>query len=733
MLGSHAGAQLQPVPEPIIDAIESIHLPSMPQVLLRFLRMTEDDRASMEDLAKVVGQDPALSAHVLIAANSAALRRGRELKSLDQCLVALGTRLVRTMAACLAIQSVFARTVGDQSYDLAGFWSHSLQVAELSRGIAAKLDRADFEEAYLAGLLHDVGQLLLLGGMGGRYGALLAWSRDEEALLALERPELGTDHAAVGAWLVDQWKLSSFMADAVLFHHCQPGQITAADPLSQIVWAAHTASAWAPGREDAAGRGHQFEAAAIESMLNLPAGSLADIHRHSFERVAQLASALGVNAAPDATTLPRSSLVPFESSRRPEHRDSQNQIEAAVRDMAIMEPLQHNLFATDSEAEVLQAIRESARILFGLGRLAFLVVRADQSVLSGASVGGQPALLQRLEIPMKAATSLAAAVALGEEPRATFDADRSATISLVDVQIARALGSEGVLYVPMRSRDRLVGVMAYGLSQAQFERSQKRLGWMTSFAHLAAVSVESRREVHARERQIEADLTSRFQQRARHVAHEAGNPLSIITNYLKIVSERLPDESGVRHELDILKEEIDRVALIIRHLSDMSVKAPAVGQVDVNAVIEGMAALYRESLFSSRGITLDLILDELLPIIPGSRDQIKQILLNLWKNAAEAMSAGGRLVISTTNNVRHNGRDHVEIRLADSGPGLPSDVIQNLFQPLDPNRRPGHVGMGLSIVAALVKGLDGQINFQSRAGQGTTFVILLPTSARSDQ
>jgi HD-like signal output (HDOD) protein/signal transduction histidine kinase len=719
---------LQPVPEPIVDTIEAIHLPSMPQVLLRFLRMAEDDRASVEDLARVVGQDPALSAHVLIAANSAVLRHGGEARTLEQCLIALGTRLVRTMAACLAIQSVFARTIGDQSHDLAGFWSHSLQVAELSRDIAIKLDRPDHEEAYLAGLLHDIGQLVLLGGMGARYGALLAWSRDEDFLLGLERPEFGTDHAAVGAWLIDQWRLSSFMADAVLFHHRQAGEISAADPLSQIVWAAHTASDWAA----AGAGGQQFESSAIETMLGLPAGSMFDIHRQSSMRVAQLATALDVNAAPDATTLPRSSQAPFESSRPAGRRDAHDQIEAAVRDMALMEPLQRNLFAIDSEAEVLQAVRESARILFGFNRMAFLLVQEGKPVLSGASVSGQSSLLQRLEVPLKAEHSIAAAAALTEEPKATFGTERP-VVSLADVQIARALGSEGVLYVPMKSRDRLVGVMAYGLTQAQYEQSLKRLGWMTSFAHLAAVSLEGRREALARERRIEAELTGRFEQHARHIAHEAGNPLSIITNYLKIVSDRLPDDSGVRRELGILKEEIDRVGKIVRHIGDMTTKAPVVGMVDVNAVIEGMAALYRESLFSSRGVTLDLILDEQLQAVPGSRDQIKQILLNLWKNAAEAMSAGGRMVVSTAASVRHAGREHVEIRIADSGPGLPVDVVQHMFQPLDPNRRPGHAGMGLSIVAALVKGLDGHITFRTRAGQGTTFVVLLPKSDGSDR
>jgi HD-like signal output (HDOD) protein/nitrogen-specific signal transduction histidine kinase len=722
--------QLQAVPEPIVDAIEAIHLPAMPQVLLRFLRLAEDDRASMTELAAVVGQDPALAAHVLIAANSAALRRGGELKSLDQCLVVLGTRMVRTMAACLAVQSVFARTVGDPSYDLTGFWRHSLLVADVSRAIATRLERADFEEAYLAGLLHDVGQLLLLGGMGQRYGALLAWSADEEALLSLERPELGTDHAAVGAWLIDRWRLPSFMADAVLFHHCQPAEIDAADPLSQIVWAAHMVSNWeaAPGIAN----GQPFEAAAIETMLALPGGSLADILRQSADRVAELASALGIAATPAAKTLPSSPDLPFEQARLPEYRRAQEQLEAKVRDMAIMQPLQQNLFAIDGEAELFQAVRESARILFGLGRLAFLLVDDNDAALSGGNVGGQSALLQRLTIPLKAKVSLVAAAALDGQVLSTFAAATAAP-SLVDVQVARALGSDGVLYVPMRGRDRLIGVMAFGVSEAQFARSQKRQAWMSSFAHLAALSVEARREVALREKQLQADLASRFALQARRVAHEAGNPLAIITNYLKIVSERLPDESGVRHELGILKEEIDRVALIVRHLSDASFATEAAGDVDVNAVIEGMAALYRESLFANQGIALTLGLDPDLPPITGSRDQLKQILLNLWKNAAEAMSTGGRFFVSTGSSIRQNGVDYVELRLVDTGPGLPADVVDNLFKPLDAERRPGHAGMGLSIVAGLVKGLGGQMTYQSRPGQGTTFVILLPKAGGSNK
>ena len=207
------------IPGDVLDAIESIQLPSFPQVLLKFLSAINKDQVSMAELATMAGQDPALSARILTVANSPALRASTEIKSLEKGLVVLGTRLMRTLAACLAIQSVFARTGNDARYNLTGFWVHSLRTAELAYSIASHVDYPDVDEAYLTGLIHDIGQLLLLGGMNDRYGILLDKSTDEAVLLNNEDVLLGTDHAAVGTWLVDQWQFSSFMADAVLFHH----------------------------------------------------------------------------------------------------------------------------------------------------------------------------------------------------------------------------------------------------------------------------------------------------------------------------------------------------------------------------------------------------------------------------------------------------------------------------------------------------------------------------------
>lgn len=700
----------------------------MPQVLLRFLGVVSDDHTSMNDLASIVGQEPALCARVLTISNSPALRRGAEIKCLDQCLVVLGTRILRTLASCLAIQSVFARTANDQKYILTGFWGHSLRVAEIARAIASQVNYPDIEEAYLAGLLHDVGQLLLLGGMGERYGVLLDWSTDESALNGIEEPLLGTDHAAVGAWLIDQWKLSSFMADAVLFHHKPANEIEQADSLSQIIWSAHLLSNY-NDKADLPQNISTIDLAIIKTIVGIEMADAIKIQQSCSERVALLATALGIEESDTVKNIPYSS-TQFDGfrSKSSENDEIYSRMEAVVRDMAMMQSMQQNLSELGSESEILLAVRESARILFGLGRLAFLLVQPDKHVLSGPDTGRQPDLMRQIEIALDSEQSLAASALSEKKPLSTFDDPRPTAVSLADLQVARALGCEGVLYIPMCSRKKQIGVMVYGLNAAQHARALTRLDWMTSLASLAAISIETWRELQGREQKLETSLQSRFELHARKIAHEAGNPLSIIKNYLKIVSRKLPDEIGVHQELDILREEIDRVTQIIRRLSDLTEVSSTSDTFDVNTVIEEMLAVYGESLFSCYGITLEKSLDSNLTPLTCDRDSLKQILFNLWKNGAEAMPSGGSFSISTRGNIIQGTNSFIEICLSDSGPGLPPEVMQSLFQPLDPDRRPGHSGIGLSIVASLVERNGGLISCQSQKGKGTRFIILLPQS-----
>ena len=581
-------------------------------------------------------------------------------------------------------------------------------------------------------MLHDIGQLLLLVGLGEKYGIILDRCCDEESLLSLETPLLGTNHAVIGAWLIDKWKFSSFMADAVMFHHYSAVEVFSANQLIQILWSAHAlSSCYHPDQAEPEQLAPDL--LALIKMLNLDFESISEIHSKATERVIMLAEELGISdndssPIPTARTYQTTSLI-----SKSEYFDPANsEIELKVREMAVLQPLLLNLLKICNEAEILLSLREASKILFELGEPSFLLLHSEKPTLSGANILGQPELLQFLEIHLTPDQSLAASSILSKQVLSTFDKNHSDIASLVDVQIARILDREGLLYVPICSSEQIIGLIVYGLTAGQYVKTKKQIRWITSFAHIASISITTCRTMQARENNLQLDLRKQFEQHARKIIHEAGNPLGIIKNYLQIISNRLPGNQEIRNELDIISEEIDRVSQIVRRINNQSVASKITGNLDINNLIEGMMTLYGESLFTSRGIFIQKNLDSTITPISADRDLVKQILLNIWKNGSEAMQAGGCFIISTRDSVNLNGEYYTEIQMSDSGPGLPPDVVKNVFKPLDPDRKPGHYGIGLSIVESLVEQLSGFIFFHSQPGVGTSFSILIPRKKRGD-
>ena len=132
------------------------------------------------------------------------------------------------------------------------------------------------------------------------------------------------------------------------------------------------------------------------------------------------------------------------------------------------------------------------------------------------------------------------------------------------------------------------------------------------------------------------------------IVHEINNPLSVIKNYLKVLTLRTDDHSSARNELRIIDEEINRVSRLIKSLTSPSGSLPIdLEPVDVNATIADILGLFREGLPANTSIHLTQDLDARLPAIPSNRDRLKQALINLLKNAMEAVSDGGSIWVRT--------------------------------------------------------------------------------------
>ena len=723
------------VPGPVLRAIESLEMPAMPQVLLRFFNAAGSETASSNALAELVLQDPALSARILTAANSAAFRRGAEMRSIKQSLMVLGTRMVRTIASCLLVQSAFRRVPGSEARELAGFWRHSLVVAELARGIAAELgaDGEETEEAYLSGLLHDVGQLLLLGGLGDSYGAILARSEGEADLSALERSVFDTDHGAVGAWLVDQWELPSLMADAILFHHLAVDKVAGLDRLGRILWCAHVLGV-AP--RDSLGTDLQD----VERLLGIAAARLGTLREEALGRVESLALALDIAKAPPEQTVPlRVSLQLPDRAEPPAVEPHEAALRAATLPLTALQALPLELHAVSSETDLLLCVQEASRILFGVNAVAFFLLQPQRQTLSAASTGSNPGALARLEIALDPPGSRCAESASTRRLVIAFDADGAEPLAPADQQIARALRSEGLMYLPLVTNGALMGVIAFGVSTVQRTRLSARPAWLENFAGVVAGNVGAWRLMREREAQLEAEVAGRFRLQGRRVAHEVNNPLAIIRNYLALISNDVAaDGAGAPQPADIavLREEIERLSGIVTNLTvDAATPVAPDGMVDLNRLVEALRSVYEASLFGGVGVRLDVELPPEPVFACVDRDSVKQIVFNLWKNAAQALKRGDVVLTVLSAHVNQNGAKFASIVIHDSGPGLPEAVFDSLYRPLPPAAdappHEGRTGLGLSIVLALVEQLRGTISCRTRPGEGTTFTILLPETPRT--
>jgi nitrogen-specific signal transduction histidine kinase len=188
-------------------------------------------------------------------------------------------------------------------------------------------------------------------------------------------------------------------------------------------------------------------------------------------------------------------------------------------------------------------------------------------------------------------------------------------------------------------------------------------------------------------------------------------------------------------EIRIISEEITRVGEILNGLTatesrDTSQHEP----VNLNQTLADMARLLGATLKNRGEIEIHLNLDDDLPKARVSKNSIKQIAINLLKNAAEAMPDGGRIHVQTSylpaaaateanqQEAQRNGRARIRIR--DNGPGLPEAVRSNLYEP-QITSKPDHQGLGLSVVKNLIHSLNGSINCDS-SRDGTTFTIELP-------
>lgn len=679
------------------------HLPTLPHILLNLLEACGSNDTSMSDIASIVDKDPALCAKILRLVNSVYYSFSSEVKNFRQALSLLGTDTIRSIAISAAVYRVFNRVSDTGAFNLRQFWWHSLMCAVLARSIAARVHAPAAENAFLSGLLHDIGKLVLLQNDPNRYGAFLAQAGPGTAAPAAERAHLGCDHCEAGLWLTRQWHLQPFLADAIRYHHEPMHRIVDSLPLVRIVYAANRLAKTALDDTNCA--------EALVDLLGVPASEIDALCRDAREQVTRLAESLDIPVEPPGQ----------ETAGADEAAESRLAVQ--VRDVSLLQTAMQNFLIARTRADIVRTTCEGLQVVFAVKNLRVFLCDEEQQALVCAGPEAGPHGAVGLSVPCASGKSILSTAL--EQSRAidSFFHSRQQNLTIVDEQLIRQLGGTGMLCLPMIVAGRRTGVVIIGLERDQLDHYLDHIRLLTMFVNYAAMAFEADRVRGEQARRLLDERLAASTAIARKIAHEVNNPLSIIKNYLKLLELNLHEHEVPAEEIHIIAEEIDRVGRIVEGLSDFArpPKEPS-EPTDLNRLASDLAALMQESL-QRKGTHLHLDLDDALPAITTAPGSMKQVLLNLLKNAGEALTNGGTISVGTRH---HPDSGTCAVTITDTGPGISEEVRARLFEPYTSTKGTGHAGLGLSVVYSTVRELGGTISCSSEPGQGTTFTMHFP-------
>lgn len=214
-------------------------LPPLPTSAMRVIALTKNPATSVKELETVIAQDPALAAGILRQANSAYYGYARRISSLQEAIIVLGFQATQGLAMAAAVAPLLKTTLVGYGIEQEGLWKHSMLTAMAARRLCKQLNLPHSESAFTAGLLHDIGKLVVAVYIQ-EVGPYITEKVSQAKLpyVELEEKVIGYDHAAVGGFLAKRWNLPPNLVDGITYHHA-PSRSEHEPELSSIVHVAN--------------------------------------------------------------------------------------------------------------------------------------------------------------------------------------------------------------------------------------------------------------------------------------------------------------------------------------------------------------------------------------------------------------------------------------------------------------------------------------------------------------
>lgn len=745
--------------EVILGGVDA--LPTLSPIATRLLALGAADTVDVEEISRLIESDPSMSARILGLCRRADKGLGDRITSVKRAIVMLGIEAVRAAALSVSVYDLMKTPSYEGSapdgesvrFDRVGFWRYSIATACAAELIASRYyaGRVAPEEAFVAGLLHALGKLVLEVVLPRAYARVLALAERQGSDSApLEREVMGLDHHTAGKRVAEHWELPPAVQD-VMWLHGQPDAALPDEAPHDLI--ACVTMARAVVRHLHLGWSGDYgpipPIAALGRQLGLVDGGgrplvrADEIATRLHEEMSARLQAIGV----EETTSPQIMMESLQSANRQLARVNvtleERAHEASARGKVLdaITDFHHRAHPGRTMSEVLGEVVRSAAALFGGGFYSLLYQPRDEDpwTLYQFAPDGPLARSEAIEPPGRDPRTRSLAVLcdttqLSAAAMALLPWLADYLVDAVDLRKVRLLP----ITTPAQARHRRVpAVVLLFAPQAEGAVSVAQAGALVAswgaVVAAAARQEESRRLgerladtnrslVEAQSKLTEAQAMAKLGEVTAGAAHEMNNPLTVISGNAQMLALRLEDAKDQSAAALIARAAEDLSGLIsMLHLIATPPKA-SIGPVDLVASIRAGIALAR-----SRGGEIPQV-EVVASRAPAhamlDSEMFAGVISELVRNAAEAHPAGPISVIADAA-----GADLV-VRVVDKGPGPSPRALVHAFDPFFSEKPAGRSkGLGLTRARSLAEAFGGSLRLARGPDGGAIATLTIPGSA----
>ncbi|MDR3629498.1 MAG: HDOD domain-containing protein [Desulfocapsaceae bacterium] len=687
-------------------------LPTLPQTLVDLIDASEREDSDIQELGAIVARDVFISTRVLQLVNSAFIGARSSFADIVQAVIYLGIDTTRNLAISVAVQEAFKTACADKILNLNDFWQHSFLTAVLAKSLAQAIGGVDPSEAYLAGLLHDIGKLLLLQAFPESYRQVLD-GRQSVEIAVREKEALGITHFEAAALLIGSWRLRPEIAVAVASHHHGFGRIMEASLFTKVLFCANHLA-------QNASSGFDADSEALCDILAIQRKALQTCTRESVNVAREIAEKMGIAAGKGAAAAGDASPVSRIDGRLADR----------VRTASRLNGFLDSLVRADSLDRVYQVVEESLQILFAIDSSLFLLPgdTAGELTANGSDRNPIPARVKGLRIHSNQPGMIGCCL----EQLAVLDSVSFVTghaLGPEDRSVLEMLGAGGLMAVPVCIAGHEPGCLLMGVPPAGMKCLRDQDGALMLLAGHAGMRFRLETAYRKNAEDLAATRMEAVSEVARSIAHEISSPIAVLLNYLAVLELKLKDYPALLADLERAGREIGRIGEISEQLRDLSGQTAELTRepVDIKSLLVDIITFFRQSLANRHSVDVILSLEDGLPGVSSNGKKIRQILGNLIKNAIEAIGEAGLVQVrGEIVPLVGEGKAEVRISIEDDGPGVLLSNVEDIFHAGITTKNDGHAGLGLAIVRTLATELGGIISCDKGLRGGMVFTLTLP-------